>query len=707
LINVVEKIAFCNKHNHPALLIAIDQSKAFDKLSHSFMTTVYKFFNFGENFVSLLDGIGTGRTASLLWEDGSSSVPFELKSGRAQGDGPSPLQYNFAEQILLYKIELDPNIRPVVTLAIEAARIPDPLPWFSNETCKKTNKTEALADDTTVLIDCDRQSLFSLHATLVSFEEISGLACNFDKTCVLPIGGIDNLPFDIADTGLKITNSVKLLGLNLDNKLECLTTVHDNTYAKISAILDFWGRFYLSLPGRINIVKTLCFSQINYLGSIITPTAEQKNKMEKKILTFVKGTANIGRDRFFDRLQNGGLGLFDVDSFLSAQQTMWLKRILYAACDIWREEVYHITFGNPCLLDPSLVDKTEHPILYNIAESFKKFKSSFYKQNDNYKKSHILFNPNITRGRGDKNILNCAFFSQNPPIRLENLAKITFSNTFSRVPLQLETVNVICNINLNLNTYLRLTGALSYFANNLKANRTTNGTSLSISDFFGTFKKGSKSIRSILVTKKGPAPKSITQVKTFFRVTNLDLNPTEDIIIKQNLAIWSYVNISNDLREFIFKFFNNSLGLNTRVSHFVADTGRNCTFCVLKNILNEDETFEHLFYSCTQTSGIRDRLLGEFWTNANMTPDEKKRLWFGYPPNLITNKKLSILAAMSVQFCFWKAKLKKKIPMYRTIKFELTRTIGTVYRLDKKIFSHDLNFALSRNIDDILRSSLH
>jgi hypothetical protein len=99
--------------------------------------------------------------------------------------------------------------------------------------------------------------------------------------------------------------------------------------------------------------------------------------------------------------------------------------------------------------------------------------------------------------------------------------------------------------------------------------------------------------------------------------------------------------------------------------------------------------------------------MGEFWTNANMTPDEKKRLWFGYPPNLITDKKLSILAAMSVQFCFWKAKMKKKIPMYRTIKFELTRTIGTVYRLDKKNFSNDFNFALSRNIDDILRSSLH
>jgi hypothetical protein len=271
LINVIEKIAFCNNRNIPALVVAIDQAKAFDTVSHSFMTACYRFFNFGENFIRLMNGIGTKRTASLIWENGTLSKTFELKSGRAQGDGPSPLQYNIAEQILLLKIELDPEIRPAFTLAVEASRIPAPLDWFTTESHKSTGKAEALADDTTVIIKCCRNSLVALKNTLSNFGTISGLQCNENKTCIIPVGGIQELPFDHADIPFQIVNSVKLLGLDLDKDLDCLKQVHEKTYKKIAAIIRFWSRFWLSLPGRINIFKTLCLSQLSYLGCIITP----------------------------------------------------------------------------------------------------------------------------------------------------------------------------------------------------------------------------------------------------------------------------------------------------------------------------------------------------------------------------------------------------------------------------------------------------
>jgi hypothetical protein len=58
---------------------------------HSYMTEVYKFFNLGDNFIKIMNCFGTGRTACLIWEDGSYSKPFDLKCGRTQGDGPSPM----------------------------------------------------------------------------------------------------------------------------------------------------------------------------------------------------------------------------------------------------------------------------------------------------------------------------------------------------------------------------------------------------------------------------------------------------------------------------------------------------------------------------------------------------------------------------------------------------------------------------------------
>ncbi len=47
------------------------------------------------------------------------------------------------------------------------------------------------------------------------------------------------------------------------------------------------------------------------------------------------------------------------------------------------------------------------------------------------------------------------------------------------------------------------------------------------------------------------------------------------------------------------KYFNNLLGLNLRLSHFVANQQRGCTFCSLNNVaIIPDKTFSHLFYDC-------------------------------------------------------------------------------------------------------------
>jgi len=109
---------------------------------------------------------------------------------------------------------------------------------------------------------------------------MSGLEYNKEKTCIMLINCDNELEASIAELGVPIVRKFKVLGLVLDSDLRCLTTVHDTTVSKITKAADFWRRFQLSLPGRINITKTFLLSQIGYLGSIITPTGEQliKNK---------------------------------------------------------------------------------------------------------------------------------------------------------------------------------------------------------------------------------------------------------------------------------------------------------------------------------------------------------------------------------------------------------------------------------------------
>jgi hypothetical protein len=233
------------------------------------------------------------------------------------------------------------------------------------------------------------------------------------------------------------------------------------------------------------------------------------------------------------------MGLFDLSVYISAQQTQWIKRVLYAGCDNWREDLYNMTYGNPVILHPELVNKTEHPIISNIAESFVSFKKKFFFENENYKKSPIFYNPVIKRSRIENGILDRNFFVQNPPLNLKNIVKYQYRDIFENGPKLLETINNQYDLGLNLNNYLRLSGACSNFKSSLKNNRQSDGTCLDIRDFFRTFKKGSRGIRRIFSYTPPSDPKKLRNVITFCNITGTDLGNLDPNLIKNQLALWT------------------------------------------------------------------------------------------------------------------------------------------------------------------------
>jgi hypothetical protein len=82
-------------------------AKAFNTLSHGFLCEVFQFFNIGDGMIDWLTLLGKNRTACILLDNGTYSRNFKLYRGRAQGDNISPNTFNFADQILILKIELD------------------------------------------------------------------------------------------------------------------------------------------------------------------------------------------------------------------------------------------------------------------------------------------------------------------------------------------------------------------------------------------------------------------------------------------------------------------------------------------------------------------------------------------------------------------------------------------------------------------------
>jgi hypothetical protein len=167
-------------------------------------------------------------------------------------------------------------------------------------------------------------------------------------------------------------------------------TNFENILTNIRKKIEFWNRFYLTLPGRICVIKSLLISPLSHLGSFLMPTKPMLNNIQKTLDNFAKGKLNIAVSKITVPVEAGGLGLFNVEEFLMSQQCCWIFRTIKACRDNWRNDVYELSFGNPLSLSPKIVDENWHPILYHIACSFERLRIKFDKKNENYLTSSIF-----------------------------------------------------------------------------------------------------------------------------------------------------------------------------------------------------------------------------------------------------------------------------------------------------------------------------
>jgi hypothetical protein len=310
IMNITETIAFAETEKLPAFVLALDMAKAFDTVRHDYMLHVYKFFGLGEKFVRMLNTISTGRTACIIKDNGQTMAPFLLGTGFPQGSPPSPDQFNLGEQLLIFKIELDSRIRPIrYTAQINrqnlapppifwepdpAVPVPPPIPvpvpipmpdpiqnqnhlingvavrplgrvYGYNESRRNTKKVEAFADDNNVMALLDRDALLCIRDILENFAGISGLKCNVDKSQIM-IVGTDTVPDFVTEAGFAITNELKILGFNITKNFDDISNNLTLAIEKIRALIRYWDRFHLSLPGRINVAKSLMLSQIGFFA---------------------------------------------------------------------------------------------------------------------------------------------------------------------------------------------------------------------------------------------------------------------------------------------------------------------------------------------------------------------------------------------------------------------------------------------------------
>ena len=202
LIEILEGIAECKKRNKKGALLSLDIRKAFDTLSHSFVEKVLDHFNFGENFKRWIKLLCTNREACIVLEGGKLSRRFKLLRGNAQGDILSPFIFLLCYQILIFKLQFDLQIKGFVSSPVEVpAAVASHLPA---EVRDIPTKVAAMADDASCLVLMDAGTLRTIKSVLSSFGIISGLCCNIEKTALIPIGVVSDIPAEILELGFEI-----------------------------------------------------------------------------------------------------------------------------------------------------------------------------------------------------------------------------------------------------------------------------------------------------------------------------------------------------------------------------------------------------------------------------------------------------------------------------------------------------------------------
>jgi hypothetical protein len=199
-----------------------------------------------------------------------------------------------------------------------------------------------------------------------------------------------------------------------------------------------------------------------------------------------------------------------------------------------------------------------------------------------------------------------------------------------------------------------------------------------IQTYFLVWKRGSKGVRKIMTGKNSNIPHNMIM---FANNTETVIGIADSEVLNTS---WSLRHVSNPMRTFIFKLHNNTLAINTRLSHFIRGHSRNCTFCdLVENALVEDETVYHLFFSCDTIENIRQDFFSWFRMDRNFIISRQE--YFGvYNKNGNEDENFIMFWTIKYfQYYIWLCKMRKTLPNLVHAKHFILKELNLMSKISK------------------------
>ena len=317
--------------NKDGFLFSADFKTAFDVMNWNFLELCLKRFNFGQKFIDMFWCLHKHIFSRIVYHGHLSKEQINLERGCRQGDPISCYFFIIGAEILANKVRQNEIIRGI---QIREANI----------------KLIQYADDTTFFLDGTERSLRAVFGELGWFSKFSGLKPNVSKCNAMWIGGKALSREKICtEIPLNWVSKLKLLGVVFSP--HCQNITDENVTLKkdtIARIIGMWKGRNLSLLGRITVTKSLLLSQITHvLSSLPDPSEKVVKEISKLLFTFVWGSNRnpTKRIRLSQQIQDNGLAMIDISSYIRSLKMKWIKRIVAEK------------HNNMCKLMPSVLQK--------------------------------------------------------------------------------------------------------------------------------------------------------------------------------------------------------------------------------------------------------------------------------------------------------------------------------------------------------------
>ena len=308
-------IDYVEQKNLTASFICLDQEKAFDRVSWSYMYDTLASFGFHEHFI---------RWVKLLYTDISSSVIvnnfispcFPIQRGVRQGCSLSPLLYVLCMEPFANKIR---NLDDIKGLKLPGSKL--------------ELKVSLYADDGTGIFTSDA-SMQRFFYWIDVFGRVSGSKINFRKSKGMFLGKWktrSDHPF-----GISWVKYHELLGYTFGFNFS-----EDDIWSKLflnfDQTLNSWRNRQLSFKGKSTILNSLCLNRILYYSTANLVPSHYSVLFQRSMFSFVWNSKYepVARNTLFLDFEEGGLKIPNLKTKFHALYLSHLQKLICESKAKW------------------------------------------------------------------------------------------------------------------------------------------------------------------------------------------------------------------------------------------------------------------------------------------------------------------------------------------------------------------------------------